>query len=242
MKTIIGKGRTSEVYKEDDSAYKVYPVDYPLEIIREELRVNQVIAQHTSLPMDPLVATDEPFVLKMKYLGMETMTSRMLNREKNVIEDLVEIQLSIFQYKNLPLHNIHERYHRRISSSQQLTKEQKELALAVLSSVEFEPTLVHMDFHPNNLIFHNGQYWILDWVNAGCANPLLCIARTYIILHYHALRRSQKYCTWMSKKTGWEKELIRKVAIIQAADRIMETDDPREIEFMSNYIEQVGKL
>ena len=242
MKTIIGTGRTSKVYKEDDSAYKVYPMDYPLEIIREELRVNQIIAQNTRLPMDPLVATDSPYVLQMKYLGIETMTLKMLNREKNVVEDLVDLQLSVFQYKDLPLHDIHERYHRRISSSQQLTKEQKECALAVLSSVEFEPTLAHMDFHPNNLIFHNGQYWILDWVNAGCANPLLCIARTYILLHYHAQRRAQKYLSLMSKKNGWTKELILKVAIIHAADRIMETDDSREVRFMSTYIEEVGML
>jgi len=242
MKTIIGKGRTSEVFKEDDKAYKIYSFDHPLEVIREELRVNQIIAQNTRLPMDPLVATDSPYVLQMKYLGMETMTSRMLKREKNVVEDLVDIQLSIFQYKDLPLHNIHERYHYRISSSQKLTKEQKELALQVLSSIPFEPTLAHMDFHPNNLIFHNGHYWIIDWVNAGCANPLLCVARTYILLHYHAQRRAQKYLSLMSKKNGWTKELIRKAAIIQAADRIMETDEPWEIGFMSAYIKEVGML
>lgn len=239
MKTMIGKGRTSEVYKDEDRAFKVYPSDHPMDFIKEELRVNQVIAQHTQLPMDPLVATDEPFVLKMKYLGTETMTSKMLNREKNVVEDLINLQLSIFQYKDLPLHNIHERYHHRISSSQRLTKEQKELALQVLSSVPYEPTLAHMDFHPDNLIFFDGHYWIIDWVNAGSANPLLCIARTYIILHYHALRRSQKYLTLISKKTGWSKELIRKVALIQATDRIMETDDLREVEFMNAYIEEV---
>jgi hypothetical protein len=86
MKTMIGKGRTSEVYKDEDRAFKVYPSDHPMEYIKEELRVNQMIAQHTQLPMDPLVATDEPFVLKMKYLGTETMTSKMLNREKMLLK------------------------------------------------------------------------------------------------------------------------------------------------------------
>jgi thiamine kinase-like enzyme len=241
MKTIIGKGRTSEVFKEDDRAYKIYPFDFPLEVIQEELRVNQIIAKHTQLPMDPLVATDSPYVLQMKFFGTETMTSKMLNREENVVEDLVNLQMSVFQYKDLPLHNIHERYQRRISASQ-LTQNQKDIALNVLSELTYQPTLVHMDFHPNNLIFHDGQYWILDWVNAGCANPLLCIARTYILLHYHAQRRAQKYLTLMSKRNGYSKQLIRKVAIIQAADRIMETDDPRESGFMSAYIKEVSML
>jgi thiamine kinase-like enzyme len=242
MKTIIGKGHTSEVYKEDDRAYKIYPFDFPLEVIEEELRVNQIIAQHTQLPMDPLVATDSPYVLQMKFFGMETLTSKMLNREKNVVEDLVNLQMSVFQYRDLPLHNIHERYHRRISASQQLTQEQKNIALRVLSELAYQPTLAHMDFHPNNLIFYDGQYWILDWVNAGCANPLLCIARTYILLHYHAQRRAQKYLSYMSKKNGWSKQLIREVAIIQAAHRITETDDPWECGFMSAYIKEVGNL
>jgi thiamine kinase-like enzyme len=242
MKTIIGKGRTSEVYKEDDRAIKVYPLDYPLEIIKEELRVNQVIAQHTRLPMDPIVATEFPHILSMKYLGMETMTSKMLNREKNVVEDLVNLQMSVFQYRDLPLHNIHERCHRRIFSSQKLTQKQKDVTLDVLSKLVYEPTLAHMDFHPNNLMFYEGQYWIVDWVNAGLANPLLCIARTYILLHYHAQRRAQKYLSLISKKNGWTKDLIRKVALIQAADRIMETDDPKEHGFMNAYIEEVGQL
>ena len=242
MRILIGKGRTSEVYKENDWAFKVYPSNYPIDFIKEELRVNQVIAQHTALPIDPLVATDEPFVLKMKYLGIETMTSKMLNRENNVVEDLVDLQLSVFKYKNLPLHNIHQRYHRRISSSSRLSEDQKERALQILSSIDFEPTLAHMDFHPSNLIFHQGHYWIVDWVNAGCANPVLCIARTYMILNFHALRRSQKYLSLISKKTGWSKEFIRKVALIQAADRIIETDDPKETAFMSAYIEEVRSL
>jgi thiamine kinase-like enzyme len=242
MKTIIGKGHTSEVYKEDDRAYKIYPFDFPLEVIEEELRVNQIIANHTQLPMDPLVATDSPYVLKMKFFGMETLTSKMLNREQNVVEDLVNLQMSVFQYRDLPLHNIHERYHRRISASQQLTQEQKKIALGVLSELAYQPALAHMDFHPNNLMFHDGQYWILDWVNAGCANPLLCIARTYILLHYHAQRRAQKYLSLMSRKNGWSKQLIRKIAIIQAAHRITETDDPWECGFMRAYIKEVGNL
>ena len=242
MKNLIGKGRTSEVYEEHQQAYKIYADDYPIEFIQEEIRVNHVISTHTQLPMDPVVATEYPHVLTMKYLGTETMTKRMLNREKNVVEDLVDMQLSVFKYHDLPLHNLHERYHRRISSSTVLKENQKMRALEVLASIPYEPTLVHMDFHPFNLIFFQDQYWIVDWVNAGLANPLLCIARTYILLHYHAQRRGQKYLSLMSRKMGLSKERIREAAIIQAADRIMETDDPHEQGFMGAYIEKGYKL
>jgi|GEM_PF-3297857 hypothetical protein len=238
MRILIGEGRTSSVYREADRAYKEYPLDHSLDEINEELRINHVISTHTQLPVHPLIATDQPNILCMKYLGSETMTSKMLNREKNVVEDLVGLQLSVFKYRDLPLDNIHMRLHRRISTSQRLTQIQKEVSLDILSSLTFEPILAHMDFHPSNLIYCDGQYWIIDWVNAGLANPRLCVGRTYILLLYHAYRRSQKYLTLISKKTGWSKEIIRKIAIIQAADRIMETDDPFEISFMSEYIEK----
>ena len=239
MKTLIGKGKTSEVYVENDLAYKHYDENRPISYIEEELRINRVISTLTKLPMSPLLPTSDPYVIQMKYLGNETMTHRMLNRQPNVIEDLIDLQLSVFQYRDLPLLNIHDRYQRRISSGTTLSDQEKLTALNILNDLPFQTTLAHMDFHPSNILFYEDKYWIIDWVNAGLANPLLCVARTYILLHYHALRRSQKYLTVLSKRTGWTKETIRKAAIIQAADRILESDDADEIACMQNYIKEV---
>lgn len=240
MKTLIGKGKTSEVYVENNLAYKHYDENRPISYIEEELRINRVISTLTKLPMSPLLPTSDPYVIQMKYLGNETMTHRMLNRQPNVIEDLIDLQLSVFQYRDLPLLNIHDRYQRRISSGTTLSDQEKLTALSILNDLPFQTTLAHMDFHPSNILFYEDKYWIIDWVNAGLANPLLCVARTYILLHYHALRRSQKYLTVLSKRTGWTKETIRKAAIIQAADRIIESDDVDEIACMQNYIKEVG--
>lgn len=239
MKTLIGKGKTSEVYVENNLAYKHYDENRPISYIEEELRINRVISTLTKLPMSPLLPTSDPYVIQMKYLGNETMTHRMLNRQPNVIEDLIDLQLSVFQYRDLPLLNIHDRYQRRISSGTTLSDQEKLTALNILNDLPFQTTLAHMDFHPSNILFYEDKYWIIDWVNAGLANPLLCVARTYILLHYHALRRSQKYLTVLSKRTGWTKETIRKTAIIQAADRILESDDADEIACMQNYIKEV---
>ncbi len=239
MKTLIGKGKTSEVYVENDLAYKHYDEERPISYIEEELRINRVISTLTKLPMSPLLPTSDPYIVQMKYLGNETMTHRMLDRQPNVIEDLINLQLSVFEYNELPLLNIHERYQHRISSSTKLSDQEKLSALSILNDLPFQSTLAHMDFHPSNILFYENKYWIIDWVNAGLANPLLCVARTYILLHYHAFRRSQKYLTVLSKRTGWTKEMIRKVAVIQAADRIMESDDAQEIIFMRNYIQEV---
>lgn len=239
MKTLIGKGKTSEVYVENNLAYKHYDENRPISYIEEELRINRVISTLTKLPMSPLLPTTDPYVIQMKYLGNETMTHRMLNRQPNVIEDLIDLQLSVFQYRDLPLLNIHDRYQRRISSGTTLSDQEKLTALNILNDLPFQTTLAHMDFHPSNILFYEDKYWIIDWVNAGLANPLLCVARTYILLHYHALRRSQKYLTVLSKRTGWTKETIRKTAIIQAADRILESDDADEIACMQNYIKEV---
>jgi thiamine kinase-like enzyme len=239
VKTLIGKGKTSEVYVEHDLAYKHYDENRPISYIEEELRINRVISTLTKLPMSPLLPTSDPYVIQMKYLGNETMTHRMLNRQPNVIEDLIDLQLSVFQYRDLPLLNIHDRYQRRISSGTNLSDQEKLTALSILNDLPFQTTLAHMDFHPSNILFYEDKYWIIDWVNAGLANPLLCVARTYILLHYHALRRSQKYLTVLSKRTGWTKETIRTTAIIQAADRILESDDADEIACMQNYIKEV---
>ena len=239
MKILIGKGKTSEVYVENNLAYKHYDENRPISYIEEELRINRVISTLTKLPMSPLLPTSDPYVIQMKYLGNETMTHRMLNRQPNVIEDLIDLQLSVFQYRDLPLLNIHDRYQRRISSGTTLSDQEKLSALSILNDLPFQTTLAHMDFHPSNILFYEDKYWIIDWVNAGLANPLLCVARTYILLHYHALRRSQKYLTVLSKRTGWTKETIRKAAIIQAADRILESDDADEIACMQNYIKEV---
>lgn len=123
----------------------------------------------------------------------------------------------------------------KIYSSSLLTQTQKEQVLEVFDSLSFEPSLAHMDFHPHNLKYYQGNYWILDWVNAGLANPLLCIAQTYILLHYHAPRRCQKHFSLVVNRMRAGKQRIREAAIIQAADRIMETDDPHERGFIHAY-------
>ena len=73
-------------------------------------------------------------------------------------------------------------------------------------------------------MYDHSEYSIIDWVNAKLGNPVLDIARTYIILKQYAQRIANKYLKIISKKGGYELEGIKMAIPLMAILRMLETD------------------
>jgi len=61
-------------------------------------------------------------------------------------------------------------------------------------------------------------------VNAMLGNPVMDIARTYVILKQYAQRMANKYLKLISKKGGYELEEIKMAIPLMAILRMLETD------------------
>jgi hypothetical protein len=68
-----------------------------------------------------------------------------------------------------------------------LPSELKSTALATLSRLPTGTTLLHGDFHPENILITPNRTVIIDWANACLGHPLADVARTAVILQVGGL-------------------------------------------------------
>lgn len=49
-------------------------------------------------------------------------------------------------------------------------------------------------------MYAHSEYYIIDWINAKLGNPVLDIARTYVVLKQYAQRQANKYLKMIVQK------------------------------------------
>ncbi len=221
---IIGKGKISNIYEFEGYAYKQYPDYYQDEWVNYEVRIHNVIKEMTNLPVLSLELTDNTKIVKMPLIRGIELTDRIRKEKyKEGLEDLIELQIEVYKYKRLPIKSAHEVFPIIIKNSP-LDKEIKELALSSLRQIEVKDHLCHFDFHFSNIMYDGSDYTIIDWSNAKLANPILDIARTFVILRQYAFRISGKYLKIITKKMQINLEDVYKAVPIIAALRMLEDD------------------
>lgn len=223
-KKLIGQGRTANVYLYNGEAYKEYAEDHPVEWIKYEVGIQNEVAKKTNLPVFEYTFTSNPHVIKMPYINGCELTYRMRKEKyKNGVEDLVNLQMEIYKYSKLDIPSAFEVYAARINKSK-LEDDIKQKALKSLSMIEVKEVLCHLDFHFSNIMYDGNKYYIIDWTNAKLGNPIMDIARTYIIIRQYAFRLSGKYLKLIAKKMKIKIEEIKKAIPLMAALRLLETD------------------
>lgn len=223
---IIGRGKISTIYTDGEYAYKTYPDHYPCHFIQYELDTHLSIQNHTKLPLIHYYELKDRHI-RMTYIKGITLADRM-RKEKysNALEDLVQLQVSIYAYEVTRLPNAKNVFQQQIVSSK-LSDELKEMALKSLNSIEPKTTVLHLDFHPENILFDGQSYKIIDWVNAKAGNPVMDIARTYVIFKQYLSRQANKYVKMICKTIQIDPNDVYQAVPLMAFLRILENDaDP----------------
>lgn len=221
---IIGKGKISTVFSDGVFAYKTYPKDFLTTWIEYEYAIHQTIYNQTQLPLIKYDYIKEERLIKMDLIHGITLVDRMRKQKyKKGLEDLVQLQLTIYDYEDLPLPNAFEVFRNQIHMAS-LPSTFKEKALESLNQLEIKKTLCHLDFHPENILFDGEKYILIDWTNAKVGNPLMDVARTYIILQQYAFRLSNKYLKIICKSMRIRPEEVKKAIPLMAFLRLLEQD------------------
>ena len=224
---IIGRGKISTIFTDGLYAYKTYPNDYPIEWINYEFDTHQKIQQQSSLPMVKYEDMLESRQIKMDYIKGMTLADRMRKEKyKFGLEDFTDLQKQIFQYEINGLKDAFSVFNDQIKSSQ-LSDSLKNNALKSLYQMDYKQTLCHLDFHLENILYDGSKYVIIDWVNAKSGNPVMDIARSYIILKQYAPRLANKYLKMICDKSGISALNVHQAVPLLAFLRILENDtDP----------------
>ncbi len=223
---IIGRGKISTIYTDGKYAYKTYPDHFPSQWIQYEMDTHLLIQNHTQLPMIQYFELKDRQI-RMAYIKGITLADRM-RKEKysNALEDLVQLQVSIYAYVVPGLPNAKNVFKEQIESSK-LSDELKMKALNSLNGIEPKTNLLHLDFHPENILFDGQSYTIIDWVNAKAGNPVMDIARTYVIFKQYLSRQANKYVKMICKTIQIDPNDVYQAVPLMAFLRILENDaDP----------------
>ncbi|KST99274.1 phosphotransferase [Lactococcus lactis] len=224
QRKLIAEGKTSQIYLKDSYVYKVFSASYPSSWILKEVEINNEVRNNTKLCVVHNEFIKETNEIKMEYIEGKTLGDRIKkDKYKNALDDLIDLQLSIYKYKNLKLPNAKVSLRERIIDSK-LEKEIKNKALIALDKIPSSNNLCHFDIHLLNIMFENQKYYIIDWVNAKNSHPILDIARTYVILKQYASRQSNKYLKLIIKKGGFDEELVTPAVTVMATLRLLDND------------------
>lgn len=232
---VIGEGKTAKVYLEDGYAYKVFKDSHPMNWIEYEVNIQNEIANHTFLPVLTYELNLDQRQIKMPYIEGIELTERILKEKyKNGLEDLIKLQLDIYAYQNLNLPNAHKAFIKHFQN-ERIPVDYRVLGIQYLSEIPFYPILCHFDLHFSNILY-DGKYTIIDWVNAKLANPILDVARSFVILRQYAFRLSSKYLKSMLQKMKFSEIEMNKAIVVMAILRLTEIEKS-EIESINKIIE-----
>lgn len=220
----IGRGKIAKVLSDGQFAYKVFPAWYPTECIKGEVKVHDEIRKHTSLRIAECEFLKENHAIKMTLFKGETIAHRMRNAKFPLgIETLIQCQCQIFQYQGLDLEDAFSNFEFQIDSSS-LAYNIKSKALESLHSIEKKQILCHFDIHLENIMMSDEDVMILDWINAKLGNPVMDIARTYILLLQYVKRKANLYLKAICKELNYDTNDVMRAVPLMAALRLLEND------------------
>ncbi|MCF7924405.1 MAG: aminoglycoside phosphotransferase family protein, partial [Candidatus Izimaplasma sp.] len=222
MNTLIGEGKTAKVYSDNQFAYKVYNKNFNKNYINYEVNIQNEIYTKTKINVCKYEYNGIDNFVKMTLVKGISLADRIRNEAyKEWLSDLIELQISVYQYNELDIPNAYEMYEKQIYNSH-FDKSLRDKALSILKSTKRVYVLCHLDFHPENILYNGNHYIIIDWMNAKLANPIMDIARTYIILKQYMKDQSENYLKLISEKMGLEEKEIKEVVPLMAFLRLKE--------------------
>jgi len=224
MDTLIGQGMTAKVFSDGHYAYKVYNDNFSIDDVKYEVNLQDILRKHTDLNICKYDLDESKKLIKMSLIQGKSLADRMKeDGYKDWLDDLIKLQVEIYQYQDLPIPSAFEVYEKRINHSK---KEQYliDAARTSFNSIERKHHLCHLDFHPLNILYDGKAYTVIDWVNAKNANPVMDIARTYVIFKQYLKRQANRYLRTITEKIGVDINEVKKAIPLMAFMRLDEHD------------------
>lgn len=194
----IAKGNTADIYLWDKKIIKVLKDYLPeTEAIKEADK--QRLAWKAGLPvpevLDVIIIENRQAVV-MEYITGDTLGNIMLKDLSHAAEYMriaVETQIKIHAVKGDGYPLMKDKLASRISSAPLLDTALKKFLLEKLFAMKYEEGLCHGDFHVHNIIMHDKEPYIIDWVDASCGNISADVCRSYLLYSQFSTELAKLY-------------------------------------------------
>lgn len=224
--TLIGKGRTANVYLDGGAAVKIYQ-NSTIEAVEYEA-AKQAVACRDGLPVPEIYGVrevDGDIELRMRFIDGEPLLKPRMekNARKVAFDAMVSLQCRMHRINAEGMESLTDRLQNRVEASEELYPEEIKKLLTRLDALDRgEKKLCHGDFHPLNILFDGETHWIIDWVDAAAGGPNADACRTYLIMRTYLSRLANTYLSAYQKASGVSKDNILAWLPIVAAARLRE--------------------
>ncbi len=183
---VIGAGRSSCVFRLDqETILKRYEPDVPLSMIEEEMRLAReafVDGIPTAIPFD-LVRVGERYGVVFEMIRAETVGRTILDHPERM-EEITRRFVALLRQ----LHSTHRSPGSGYRDVKLLwggwlegmrdayTPAETDLMRSMLEAVPPRDTLVHNDFHENNVMDQQGEMVLIDMANIAYGHPIFDLA------------------------------------------------------------------
>ena len=228
----IGDGANAKVYAWRGFAYKCFRDGYDKNWLAHERRVQAVI-EAAGLPAAKYYDSEFENTIKMELIDGVSLADRMRKqRYKGWLNDMLELFNDIHTRENLPLSPLKPALKASVMRAN-IDNTLIDAAISYIDDIPDANTLCHLDYHFLNIMYADGRYRVIDWVNAKIGNPIFDFARTYVIMNEFAYRLSGVFLR--AAKARFAEDDLRKAVFVMAADRLAEFDKPQTRKLLDTY-------
>ncbi len=241
---IIAVRNDKTIYRDGGLCMKVFVNGHTKsEIFAEAL--NQARAQESGLPVPKIC---EVTMLDGKWaivselirgMSFEQLSKEDHSRREEYIEELIDLQLEV-QSKNCELFpKLTDKLKREIAAAELLSDAQRiglYERLGELVEKSGKMILSHGDFAMSNIIRSADGNYILDWAHASGGYSAADAARTYLLFWLSgSIDGAEKYLSAFSKKSGVDRELIRRWMPLAATSQMKRCRE-KQREFLLGWV------
>lgn len=235
LENLISKGTNASVYRDGDTAIKVFNKDFPkTEVFNEALNTSRVEETGLAIPsISDVSYLDGQWAISMNYIEGKTLYQVMKDDPKNLkkyIEQMVDLQLEVHSKRSPQLNKLKDKIKRQINSLDCIDNIKKYDLLTRLDGMPKHEKVCHGDFNPRNIIVGKDKLYVLDWVHASQGNASADAARTYLLLALDDIEAAKCYLDVFCKESNTEKRYVQTwLPIVAAAQLTKEKPEEREL-------------
>ena len=185
---IIGRGGNGCVYRiDEDTIIKVYSERTPMEDIEKERKLAQnafLAGIPTAISYD-IVKVGNLYGIVFEMIKAKSFSYLMNEDPEKYAVEYAKLLKKIHSTKADPkkfiaTKNLYKGFVDKLGD--RLTQEEATQMKKFIDDIPDRDTLLHGDYHPNNVMLQNGEPILIDMADVGYGHPIFDIAGTYVLL------------------------------------------------------------
>lgn len=188
---LIGQGRTAEIFEwKDNQVLKLFLEGFPAAGVKREAQVTEAVHK-AGLPVpavEGVVEVDGRVGIVFERVEGPTMLEDMMSQPWKLARYarmMAELQAEMHSREIAALPSLREDLEGVVGSQARMPENVRHILEDALQLPDGN-TVLHGDFHPENVIMSSRGPVIIDWSEAKRGNPLADAARTWFLLRMAA--------------------------------------------------------